>query len=74
MYICRRAPRRHEFLPSRGMTLGETPTVDSTYRWGQIPNTAAHDDRSPNAAAHGGRALAPWPTASAMAYIRGASP
>jgi hypothetical protein len=36
-------------------TLGETPTVGSTGRWGQAPADVATGGRSPSVVAHGGR-------------------
>jgi hypothetical protein len=53
MYIWRRTPRRQEFLPPWGTTLGETSTVGNTGRWGQVPDAAGHGGRIPTAAAHG---------------------
>jgi hypothetical protein len=66
------------------MALGETLTVVSTCRWGQvsatvarggrIPSVVAHGGRIPSAAAHGGKALAPCATVAAPTYIRGRAP
>jgi hypothetical protein len=61
MYIWRCTLWRQEVLSPWGTALGETPTVDSTDRWGQIPNVATHSGRSPSTVARSGRALAPWP-------------
>jgi hypothetical protein len=74
MYIWRRTSRRQEFLPPWGTTLGETPTVGSTGRWGQVPDAAAHGGKNPSVVGHGVRTLAPWAAAAAPVYIRGRAP
>jgi hypothetical protein len=56
MYIWRRTPLWQEFLPLWGTTLGETPTVGSIGRWGQVPDAAGHGGRIPTAVVHDGSA------------------
>jgi hypothetical protein len=75
---------RNVHLPPWGTTLGVTPTIGCTGRWGQfpatvghggrIPSVVAHGGRSPRVVAHDGKALVSWPTAAAPAYIRGRAP
>jgi hypothetical protein len=80
MYIWRRTLRRQEFLPPWDTALGETPTVGSTDRWGQLPNVVYHGGRSPSAVAHGGRKTPTvgstdrWGQLPNVAYHGGRSP
>jgi hypothetical protein len=71
-------------MPPWGTTLGVTPTVCSTGRWGQvpaavghgrrIPSAVAHGGRIPSAVVHGGKALTSRATAAAPHLYKGPSP
>jgi hypothetical protein len=63
--------RNVHLVPPWGRTLGKTPTVGSTGRWGQIPDAAAHSGKNPSAMGHGVMALVPRAMAAAPACIRG---
>jgi hypothetical protein len=68
MYIGRRTPQPW------GTTLGVTPTVGCTGRWGQVPAAVGHGGMIPSVVAHGGKALASWSTAAAPRLYKGSSP
>jgi hypothetical protein len=74
MYIWRRGPRRLEFLPPWPTTLGETPTVGRTGRWGQTLTPQPTASGNPSAMGHGVRTLAPWAAAATPSYIMGRTP
>jgi hypothetical protein len=84
MYIWRRTPRWQKLMPPWGTTLGVTPTVGSTGRWGQVPAAVGHGGRITSAVAHGGRIssvvahgdkpLAPCATAVAPRLYKWSSP
>jgi hypothetical protein len=61
---------RNVHLPPWGTTLGVTPTIGCTGRWGQVPATVGHGGRIPSVVAHGGGVLESWPT-TARPWCRG---